>query len=62
MESSQIARIVESGISPLPTAHRKCHGQYSPESDHITFTLQDEALWQKFNQVVNEMIVTKSGR
>ena len=29
---------------------------------NIIFQLEDEALWEEFNEVTNEMIVTKSGR
>lgn len=39
----------------LTVAHRN-------QCMNVIFQLEDEALWEEFNEVTNEMIVTKSGR
>lgn len=38
--------------------HTATHHSY----DTVVLNLQEVDLWNKFNQVTNEMIVTKSGR
>lgn len=44
------------------TPHHHHHDRYDDPSATVVLNLQEVELWNKFNQVTNEMIVTKSGR
>ena len=43
-------------------ACKPSNGAVSKESAGVKVTLENEALWKQFDQITNEMIITKAGR
>jgi hypothetical protein len=63
MDLNCILSIVEGGLHHYQHMNKSRLGLSDCSDSHqINMILQDSDLWQKFHNVTNEMIVTKSGR